>query len=90
MELLIHTDLQEILADKIYHVRKKQKLSQKEICLRAGIPLSTYQRIEQNGEGSLKNFAKILVSLNRADELNKILNVADETPVEAYERIHHE
>ena len=89
MELLIYTDLQEILADKIYHVRKKQKLTQKDICIRTGIPLSTYQRIEQEGEGSLKNFSKILVALNRADELNKILNVADETPVEVYERVHN-
>lgn len=89
MELLIHTDIQEILADKIHHVRKKQKLSQKDISMRAGIPLSTYQRIEQEGEGSLKNFAKILVALNRADEINKILNVARDTPIEVYERINN-
>jgi len=86
MELLIYTDIQEILADKIYQVRKKQKISQKDISLRAGIPLSTYQRIEQTGEGSMKNFAKILIALNRADEINKILNVSSDTPIEVYER----
>ena len=89
MELLIHTDIQEILADKIYHVRKKQKLTQKDICMRTGIPLSTYQRLEQEGEGSLKNFAKILIALGRADEIKKILNVASDTPVEVYERMNN-
>lgn len=89
MELLIHTDIQEILADKIYHVRKKQKLTQKDICTRTGIPLSTYQRLEQEGEGSLKNFAKILVALKRADEIKKILNVASDTPVEVYKRVNN-
>ena len=41
---------------------------------KTGIPLSTYQRIEQLGEGSMRDFAKILVALNRANEINNILN----------------
>ncbi len=87
MELIIHTDIQLELAEKIYAVRKSQKLTQKDICRQTGIPLSTYQRIEQEGEGSLKNFAKILVALGRADEIKKILNTASgETPMQAYER----
>ena len=90
MGLIIHTDIQQELADKIYYVRKGQNLTQKDVCRRTGIPLSTYQRIEQEGEGSLKNFAKILVALGRADEIKKILNVAAEkTPVETYERMYH-
>jgi transcriptional regulator with XRE-family HTH domain len=87
MELLIYSDVQQILADKIYRVRKKQKLTQKEISKKTGIPLSTYQRLEQEGEGSLKNFAKILTALGRADEVHKILNVSHETPMEVYERL---
>ncbi len=54
---------------------------------KADIPLSTYARIEQKGEGSLKDFAKILLALGRADEIEKILQTETESPIEVYERI---
>jgi len=54
---------------------------------KSDIPLSTYARIEQLGEGSLKDFSKVLVVLDRADEINKILQIEDLTPVEAYAKL---
>jgi len=87
MQLYTHHDIQHQIARKIKAVRKQQKLTQKEMSERSDIPLSTYARIEQLGEGSLKDFSKILVTLNRADEIEKILNIADPTPLEVYEKM---
>ncbi len=88
MDLVIFTEVQEEIADRIYDARKYQKLTQKDMCERTGIPLSTYQRLEQEGEGSLKNFAKILIALGRHSEIKRILNVpTGETPMEVYERM---
>ena len=89
MDYYIHTDIQEILSQKISTLRKKQKITQKRMSEKTGIPLSTYQRIEQLGEGSMRDFAKILVALNRANEINNILNISEETPMEIYERLHN-
>lgn len=85
MELYTHLDIQYLLADKIKALRKEKKMTQKQMSHHADIPLSTYARIEQLGEGSLKDFAKILVCLGRADEIGKILQSTDVTPVEVYE-----
>ena len=87
MELYTHLDIQYQLADKIKAIRKEKKITQKQMSLNADIPLSTYARIEQLGEGSLKDFSKILIALGRADEIGKILQRAEVTPVEVYERL---
>ena len=85
MELYTHLDIQYQLADKIKAIRKEKKITQKQMSLNADIPLSTYARIEQLGEGSLKDFSKILISLGRADEIGKILQSTEVTPTEVYE-----
>ena len=87
MELYTHQEIQYQLADKIKSIRKEKKLTQKEMSTKADIPLSTYARIEQIGEGSLKDFAKILLALERADEIDKILNTTDKTPIEVYAKL---
>ncbi len=85
MQLYTHQDIQYQLADKIKAIRKQKKLTQKQISVKTDIPLSTYARIEQQGEGSLKDFAKILIALDHADEISKILQVSEVTPIEVYE-----
>ncbi len=85
MELYTHLDIQYQLADKIKAIRKEKKITQKQMSLSADIPLSTYARIEQLGEGSLKDFSKILIALGRADEIGKILQRTEVTPTEVYE-----
>ncbi len=87
MQFYTHQDIQYKLADKIKGIRKQKKLTQKQMAVKSDVPLSTYARIEQLGEGSLKDFAKILIALDRADEISKILQTADETPIEVYERV---
>jgi transcriptional regulator with XRE-family HTH domain len=87
MQLYTHQDLQYQIADKIKAVRKQKKLTQKKMASKSDVPLSTYARIEQLGEGSLKDFAKILIALDRADELSKILETTELSPVEVYEKL---
>ena len=87
MQLFTHQDIQHQIADKIKAVRKQQKRTQKQMAAKADVPLSTYARIEQRGEGSVKDFAKILMALGRADEIDKILETQAETPMDAYARI---
>ena len=82
-----YSDIQYVLADKISAIRKAKSLTQKQMAQKTGIPLSTYARIEQLGEGSLKHFAKILIVLERADEISKILVQEDTSPVEAYQKL---
>ncbi len=87
MSFYTHQDLQYLLADKITKIRKSKKFTQKQLAAKADIPLSTYARIEQLGEGSLKDFTKILVVFDRADELTKILLTPEQTPMEVYEKM---
>jgi len=87
MQLTTHQDLQYQIAHKIKAIRKQKKLTQKMMASKSDVPLSTYARIEQLGEGSLKDFTKILIALDRADELGKILEVPDISPMEAYARL---
>ena len=87
MQFYTHHDLQYQIATKIKAVRKQQGLTQKQMAQKADIPLSTYARIEQRGEGSLKDFTKILVALGRADEIDKILQTQSQTPMDVYTRI---
>jgi len=86
MQFYNHQDIQYKIADKIKAIRKQKKLTQKQMATKSDVPLSTYARIEQLGEGSLKDFAKILIALDRADEINKILQIVELTPVEVYEK----
>jgi len=87
MQFYTHQDLQYQIANKIKAVRKQKNLTQKKMADKSDVPLSTYARIEQLGEGSLKDFAKILIALDRADELAKILETTDLSPVQAYEKL---
>ena len=82
--LMSLTELQLHLASRIKHERISMKLTQKELATKADIPLSTYRRFEQKGEGSIKDFIKILVALNRVDELNTFLSPANYSPIEEY------
>ena len=91
MQLYSRQEMQYILGDKIGNIRKyEKKMTQKEMSVKADVPLSTYARMEQLGEGSLKDFFKVLQALGRGNELDKILVMSKESPVEVYERMKKE
>jgi len=78
------SELQLHLANRIKKQRISSNFTQKELALKSDIPLSTYRRFEQKGEGSIKDFIKILVALNRVDELDSFLVPAEYSPVKEY------
>ena len=82
-------DVQDTLRDKVKKLRKLKGWTQKEMARRADIPLSTYARFEQLGEGSMRDFAKIIITLGRGDEIEKILNstIKGESPMDLYRKI---
>ena len=79
-------ELQLFLSYRIKQARISSNLTQKELASRANISLSTYRRLEQKGEGSIKDFIKTLVALGRVQELENFLPPAPYSPVEEYEK----
>ena len=69
------------LAGKIKKARITSEMTQK-----AAIPLSTYRRFEQKGEGSVRDLVKICIALGRIRELENFLAAPPYSPVAAYEK----
>ncbi len=85
LPLMTLRELQLYLGKKIKEARLSENKTQKELAAESDIPLSTYQKLEQKGEGSLKDFLKILIALNRINELETLLDHAKYSPVEEYQ-----
>ncbi len=65
------------IAGKIIRLRKRKKISQKELALRSGVSLGSVKRFEQSGEISLQSLSKIAIALGVEDEL---LDLFDDVP----------
>ncbi len=74
------------LAGKIKKARIASEMTQKELAQKAAIPLSTYRRFEQKGEGSIRDLIKICIALGRIRELENFLAAPPYSPVAAYEK----
>jgi len=61
------------LSERCRSIRLSQNMTQQEAAERAGIPLRTYRRFEQEGQISLERFVAVLRALNRAGELESLL-----------------
>lgn len=59
--------------ESIRNERVALGLTQKEFADIAGIKFATYREFEQSGKISLQGFAKVLISLNKADGFEKFL-----------------
>lgn len=75
------------IAGKIIRLRKRKKISQKELALRSGVSLGSVKRFEQSGEISLQSLTKIAIALDVEDEL---LNLFDDVPFESIEEVINE
>lgn len=75
------------IAGKIIRLRKRKKISQKELALRSGVSLGSVKRFEQSGEISLQSLSKIAIALGVEDEL---LNLFDDVPFESIEEVINE
>ena len=75
------------IAGKIIRLRKRKKISQRELALRSGVSLGSVKRFEQSGEISLQSLTKIAIALGVEDEL---LNLFDDVPFESIEEVINE
>ena len=65
-------------------LRKRKKLSQKELAAKSGVSLGSLKRFEQSGEISLQSFTKLAIALGVEDELD---NLFTEVPFESIEEV---
>lgn len=61
------------LVGRCRELRLRQNLTQAEVAARAGIPLSTYRRFEQEGQLTVERFVAVLHALNQVETLEQFL-----------------
>ena len=78
-------ELQQILGAKIKETRIDiGRFTQKEQAQAAGVPYSTYRRIELQGKGSIEDLIKILISLGKVSDLNALFMTYTDSVIENY------
>lgn len=75
------------IAGKIIRLRKRKKISQKELALRSGVSLGSVKRFEQSGEISLQSLSKIAIALGVENEL---LSLFEDVPFTSIEEVINE
>ena len=60
------------LAERLAGIRKRRKISQKELAARSGVSLGSLKRFEQTGDISLASLTKLAIALGIEDELEKL------------------
>ena len=74
------------IAERIVQLRKRKKITQKEIARRSGVSLGSVKRFEQSGEISLQSFTKIAIALGVDGELDTLFS---EVPFASIEEVMH-
>lgn len=72
------------IADRIVRLRKRKKISQKELAVRSGVSLGSLKRFEQTGEISLKSLTMLAIALGVEGELDALFS---EVPFKSIEEI---
>ncbi len=78
------TEINTELADRIVRLRKRKKISQKELAVRSGVSLGSVKRFEQSGEISLQSFTKLAIALEVEGELETLFS---EVPFDSIEEV---
>ena len=77
-------DINKKIAERIRAIRKRRKLSQKELGEKSGVSLGSVKRFEQSGEISLLSLTKIAIALEIDDEMK---NLFTDVPFQSIEEI---
>lgn len=72
------------IANRMVRLRKRKKISQKELAVRSGVSLGSLKRFEQTGEISLKSLTMLAIALGVEGELDALFS---EVPFESIEEI---
>lgn len=62
------------IAQKIVRLRKRKKITQKQLAARSSVSLGSLKRFEQSGEISLQSLTKIAIALDVENELEDLFN----------------
>lgn len=68
------TEINNDIAQKIVRLRKRKKITQKQLAVRSGVSLGSLKRFEQSGEISLQSLTKIAIALDVETELEDLFN----------------
>lgn len=68
------TEINNGIAQKIVRLRKRKKITQKQLAARSGVSLGSLKRFEQSGEISLQSLTKIAIALDVENELEDLFN----------------
>lgn len=77
-------DINKKIAERIRAIRKRRKISQKELGEKSGVSLGSVKRFEQSGEISLLSLTKISIALEIDDEMK---NLFTDVPFQSIEEI---
>jgi transcriptional regulator with XRE-family HTH domain len=69
------TEVRKELANRFRILRKKSKISQKEMAERSGVSLGSLKRFENTGKISLESLLKLMHVVGRINEISSILTV---------------
>lgn len=81
------TEINNDIAQKIVRLRKRKKITQKQLAARSGVSLGSLKRFEQSGEISLQSLTKIAIALDVENELESLF---DNVPFASIEEIINE
>ncbi|MBO4701981.1 MAG: helix-turn-helix transcriptional regulator [Lachnospiraceae bacterium] len=62
------------LANKIKSIRKRRKITQKQLAARSNVSYATLRKFEKTGQISLESFIKISMELGLTSELNNLFS----------------
>lgn len=68
------TEINNNIAQKVVRLRKRKKITQKQLAARSGVSLGSLKRFEQSGEISLQSLTKIAIALDLENELEDLFN----------------
>lgn len=68
------TEINNDIAQKIVRLRKRKKITQKQLAVRSDVSLGSLKRFEQSGEISLQSLTKIAIALDVENELEDLFN----------------
>lgn len=68
------TEINNDIAQKIVRLRKRKKITQKQLAVRSGVSLGSLKRFERSGEISLQSLTKIAIALDVENELEDLFN----------------
>ncbi len=78
------TEINIDIAKRMVLLRKRKKLTQKELSAKADVSLGSLKRFEQSGEISLQSFTKLAIALEVEGELE---NLFSEVPFDSIEEV---